>query len=49
MTDEMWEKLGIEEKLTAIMRELRFENERLYGLPFFTSYQLAIEFASRYK
>jgi len=44
-----WQELDIETKITSILRDIPdTASEHHLGRPFFTAYQIAIEFASRH-
>ncbi len=48
MTDTLWERFDIGNKINAILRDIVKDDPQHYGQPFFTAYQLAIEISSRY-
>lgn len=48
MTQILWEELKLEEKIIEILRVESHEPGHHFGRPFFTPYQIAIEFKIRY-
>jgi hypothetical protein len=47
-TDNDWKNFDFEGKITSILRAIAKDDPEHYGQPFFTAYQLAIEFAKQY-
>ncbi len=44
----MWDDFEIEDKITAILRDLPYNEDHHFGRPYASPYQIAIIFAERY-
>ena len=48
MVDSKWSKFSIEEKIRGILADRKYDTDHLFGRPFLTPYQIAIELLYRH-